>query len=145
MIKFKTKEEKEQKIILQSKKKLNKKEKKYITKSQINKKIKNSQSFINTNYVQDKGIIYLKTGEVAKVLSVGAIDLSLSSSEQRTSFYSSLKYLYQIKDLDLRIYKLDEQINLNLNKDYINEMIEKYKDDEDKLSFLQERYSLLEN
>ena len=38
-----------------------------------------------------------------------------------------------------RIYKLDEQINLNLNKDYINEMIEKYKDDEDKLSFLKER------
>lgn len=110
----------------------------------MNKKIKNSQSFINTDFVSDNGIIYLKTGEVAKVFSVQAIDLSLSSNEQKATFFSQLKYLYQIKDLDLKIYKLDEQINLNSNKDYINEMLEKYKDDEKRSLFLQERYELLE-
>ena len=39
----------------------------------------------------------------------------MASNEQKATFYSQLKYLYQIKDLDLRIYKLDEQINLNAN------------------------------
>lgn len=144
MKKLKTKKEKEKKLLLKVKNKLYKKNKKYITKKQMNKKIKNSQSFINTDFVSDNGIIYLKTGEVAKVFSVQAIDLSLSSNEQKATFFSQLKYLYQIKDLDLKIYKLDEQINLNSNKDYINEMLEKYKDDEKRSLFLQERYELLE-
>ena len=144
MIKFKIKEEKEKILLSKTKNKLNKKTKKYIKKSQMNKKIKNSQSFVNTDYVSDNGIIHLKTGEVAKTFSIQAIDLSLSSNEQKVTFYSQLKYLYQIKDLDLRIYKLDEQINLNANKDYINEMIEKYANDEERLLFLNERYELLE-
>ena len=144
MIKHKTKEEKEKLLLSKTKNKLNKKEKKYITKSQMNQKVKNSQSFVNTDFVSENGIIHLKSGEVAKTFSVQAIDLSLSSNEQKASFFSQLKYLYQIKDLDLRIYKLDEQINLNANKDYINEMMEKYQNDESRLIFLQERYNLLE-
>lgn len=144
MIKFKTKKEKERNLLSKIKNKLSKKNKKYITKKQMNKKIKNSQSFINTDFVSENGIIHLKTGEVAKAFSVQAIDLSLSSNEQKATFFSQLKYLYQIKDLDLRIYKIDEQINLNSNKDYINEMLEKYKDDESRSLFLQERYELLE-
>jgi len=140
----KKKEEKEKKLLSKTKKKFNKKQKKYITKNQMNKKIKSSQSFVNTDFVTDKGIIHLKTGEVAKVFSVQAIDLSLSSNEQKSTFFSQLKYLYQIKDLDLRIYKLDEQINLNANKDYINQMIDKYQNDEKRLTFLEERYQLIE-
>lgn len=117
----------------------------YISKKMIHKKIKNSRSFIMTDYVKENGIIYLKNGEVAKVLSVQAIDLSLNSQEQLTAFFEQLKLLYQIVDLDLRIYKLDEKINLNSNKDYIREMISKFSQDQNKLDFLQERYQLLED
>jgi len=145
LIKRNTVKEKEKKIYDNTREKLKKKDKKYITRSKMNNKIKNSQSFINTDYVSDNGIIHLKTGELAKVFEVQAIDLSLSSNEQKNSFFSQLKYLYQIKDLDLRIYKLNEQINLNANKDYISDMMNKYKDDESRLLFLQERYELLES
>ena len=144
MKKRKTKEEKENFLIEKAKNKLAKKEKKYLTKSMLEHKIKNSQSFVNIDYVTDNGIIHLKNGEIAKIYSVNAIDLSLSSNEQKYSFFNQLKYLYQIKDLDLRIYKLDEQINLNANKDYIREMMEKFKNDENKLRFLEERYELVE-
>lgn len=144
MIRKKTKDEKEKIIIEKTKNRLEKNEKEYITKSMMKEKIKNSQSFLNTDYVNDKGIIFLKSGDVAKVYCVNAIDLSLSSNEQKTSFFSQLKYLYQIKDLDLRLYKLDEQINLNANKDYIREMIDKYKYDDSRLRFLNERYELIE-
>ena len=140
----KTKSEKEKKLLIKVKSKINNNKKKYLTKSQMNKKIKNSQSFINVDCVSEKGIIKLKSGEVAQLLSVQAIDLSLSSQEQKNYFYSQLKYLYQIKDLDLRIYKLNEQLNLNSNKDYILKLMDECKDNEQRLLFLQERYGLLE-
>ena len=108
---MRTQEEKEKKLVSKTKNKISKKPKNYIVKSQMNKKIKNSQSFINTESVYDNGLIHLKSGEVAKIFSVQAIDLSLSSNEQKEQFFNQLKYLYQIKDLDLRIYKLNEQIN----------------------------------
>lgn len=139
----KTIEEKERNLLSKTKNKI-KNNKKYLTKSKLNKKIRNSHSFINTDFVSENCVIHLKTGEVAKVLSVHALDLSLSSADQKDNFFMQLKYLYQVKDLDLRIYKLDEQINLNANKDYINEMLERYKTDKNRLAFLQERYSLLE-
>ena len=140
----KTKGEKEKKLLIKVKSKINNNKKKYLTKSQMNKKIKNSQSFINVDCVSEKGIIKLKSGEVAQLLSVQAIDLSLSSQEQKNYFYSQLKYLYQIKNLDLRIYKLNEQLNLNSNKDYILKLMDECKDNEQRLLFLQERYGLLE-
>ena len=136
MIKRKTIKEKEKKIYDNTRERIKKKEKKYITRSKMNVKIKNSQSFINTDFISDNGIIHLKSGELAKVFEVQAIDLSLSSNEQKISFFSQLKYLYQIKDLDLRIYKINEQINLNANKDYISEMMNKYQDDTNRLLFL---------
>ncbi|MDO5568757.1 MAG: DUF87 domain-containing protein [bacterium] len=141
---LKYKKTKEEKIIEKTKNKLKKKPKKLITKQRLNKRIKSSTSFLNTDEVRDDGTIYLKSTEVAKLFSVQAIDLSLNSNEQKVSFFEQLKYLYQIKDLDLRIYKLDDKINLNANKDYLLEKIEQYQNDPVKLEFLQERYSLLE-
>ena len=137
-------EEKEKSILLNQKEYAQQKRKKYITKTKLNKKYKSSQSYFMTESVSDDGIIHLKNGEVAKVLSVQAIDLSLSSEQQLESFFSQLKYLYQIENLDLRIYKLDEMINLNANKDFIKEMMEKFKEDSKRLEFLQERYHLIE-
>lgn len=119
-------------------------QKTYITKSVLDKRAKNSQSFLNVNFVDNNGMIHLKSGEVAYALSVDAIDLSLSSNIQKNNFFMQLKYLYQIKNLDLRIYKLDDRIDLNANKDYYQKLIEKYSNDEIKVSFLKERLSRFE-
>lgn len=134
--------EKEKKLILKEKKK---RTNEYISKKILRKKIKNSHSFIITDFVSENGVVHLKNGGVSKIISVQAIDLSLNSQEQLTSFFEQLKVLYQIPSLDLRMYKLDEKINLNLNKDYIKEMIKKYEYDHEKVNFLNERYELLEN
>jgi len=138
-----TREEKERVVINKFKQRNNTDKKKYITKGQMRKKIKNSQSFSNVLSVSDNGLIKLKTGEFARIFSSNAIDLSLSSNDQKRMFFNDLKYLYQIKDLDLRIYKVDEKLNLNLNKDYIINVMNKYENDIARLAFLQERYELL--
>lgn len=137
-----TKSEKEKAMLYKMKEKLSKKNTSYITKGKMKKKIKNSQSFLNVLSVDSSGLIHLKSGEIARIFSSGAIDLSLSSNDQRKVFYNELKYLYQIKNLDLRIYKVDEKLNLNANKDYILDLMSKY-NNEEKLKFLNERYELL--
>ena len=133
---------KETKII---KKFITKKEKqKYITKQDLKHKFKNSQIFVNVDKVLDNGIIKLKDNSFAKIYSVGAIDLSLTSNFQKQSFFQQLKFLYQINNLNLRIYKLDDKIDLSENKDYYNELINKYINDKEKKEFLEERMYRLE-
>lgn len=116
----------------------------YITKSILKNKFKNASTFMNSKIVDDKGIINLRDGSFARVFSVDAIDLSLTSNTQKNNFFHQLKYLYQLKDLDLRIYKLDDKIDLNANKDYYKKLMEEYSNEEDKIKFLQERYYRLE-
>ena len=136
---------KEEKLLRKYAYKKDKKTRKYITKGILNQKVKNSQSFLNTDFVKDNGIISLKSNEFAKVLSVEAIDLSLTSNNQKNNFFLQLKYLFQIKNLDLRIYKLDDKIDLNANKDYYIKLMEKFANDNEKIKFLKEQYSKLEN
>jgi len=139
--------QKEIKVIQKYLKKLKKRKeekKKYINKSILNQKVKNSQSFLNTDYVRDDGTICLKSNEYARVLSVEAIDLSLTSNKQKQNFFAQLKYLYQLKNLDLRIYKLDDKIDLNANKDYYKKLMEYFENDKEKVEFLEERYSRFE-
>lgn len=139
--------QKEIKVIQKYLKKLKKRKeekKKYINKSILNQKVKNSQSFLNTDFVRDDGTICLKSNEYAKVLSVEAIDLSLTSNKQKQNFFAQLKYLYQLKNLDLRIYKLDDKIDLNANKDYYKKLMEYFENDKEKVDFLEERYSRFE-
>lgn len=134
---------KQDKMLLRYKKKKQdkKKQNKYITKKILNEKVKNSQSFFNLDFVNEDGLINLKTREYAKVLSVQALDLSLTSNIQKQNFFEQMRYLFQIKDLDLRMYKLDDMLDLNGNKDNYLKLIDKYKDDEDKVKFLKERYN----
>jgi len=134
---------KQDKMLLRYKKKKQdkKKQNKYITKKILNEKVKNSQSFFNLDFVDENGLINLKTGEYAKVLSVQALDLSLTSNIQKQNFFEQMRYLFQIKDLDLRMYKLDDMLDLNGNKDNYLKLIDKYKDDEEKVKFLKERYN----
>ena len=138
------KKDKEHKVIEKFILKKDKLNQEYITKGIFKKKFKNASTFINSKIVDDKGIINLRDNSYAKVFSVHAIDLSLTSNTQKNNFFQQLKYLYQLKDLDLRIYKLDDKIDLNANKDYYKKLMEEYSNEEDKISFLQERYDRLE-
>ena len=109
----------------------------------LKSKYKNAQSFLNSKIVNDSGIINLRDKSFATVFSVDAIDLSLTSNNQRNNFFHQLKYLYQFKDLNLRIYKLDDKIDLNVNKDYYASLINDFSTDEEKVKFLKESYDRL--
>ena len=135
---------KERKIVEKFKKKKDKNKTKYITKNILDKKLKNAITFTNSDYVLDDGIIKLRDNNFARVYSVDAIDLSLTSNNQKNNFFNQLKYLYQIKDLNLRMYKLDDKIDLNANKDYYRKLIEEYSNDESKVEFLNERLERLD-
>lgn len=109
----------------------------------LKSKYKNAQSFLNSKIVNNNGIINLRDKSFATVFSVDAIDLSLTSNNQRNNFFHQLKYLYQLKDLNLRIYKLDDKIDLNINKDYYASLINDFSTDEEKVKFLKESYDRL--
>ncbi|MBR1376681.1 MAG: DUF87 domain-containing protein [Bacilli bacterium] len=143
--KVKKREEKEKQTILKFRKRISEKKTSYITKDILNRKYKNAQIFTNAESVNNDGMIKLRTNEYAIVYSVDAIDLSLTSNIQKNNFFNQLKYLYQLRDLNLRIYKLDDKIDLNANKDYYSKLIDEYSDDENKVAFLKERYNGLEN
>ena len=138
------KKKKEHKVIEKFVKKKDNSKQKYITKSVLKRKFKNAQSFTNAELVNDNGIIKLRDNSYARVFSVDAIDLSLTSNNQKQNFFNQLKFLYQLKGLNLRIYKLDDKIDLNANKDYYNRLMEEFANDEEKLIFLKERYDRLE-
>ena len=135
---------KEERIIRNFANKREKLKKVYLTKKTMKQKFRNASSFINVDYVDDNGLIILRDKSYARVFSVDAIDLSLTSNVQKNNFFNQLKYLYQLKDLNLRIYKLDDKIDLNANKDYYQKLIEQNSNDEERIAFLKERYDRLE-
>ena len=110
----------------------------------MKRRIKNSQTFSNVKSVADDGLIELKTGEVASLIEVKAIDLSLTSKSEKNNFFYVLKSLYQIRNLNLKCYKLDQKINLNNNKINLEELINYYKDDSQKEKLLDESKRLIE-
>lgn len=120
------------------------KEQKYSFKKELKSKVGNSQFFCNIKGVNDDGILMLKTGEFATLYEVQAIDLTLSSKHEKESFFYSLKYLYQIKELNLKCYKLDKRINLNMNKDYTRKLIAKYSKDSINSNLVKEKLELIE-
>lgn len=134
----------EHKILEKFLKRKDKVKNKYLTRSVLIKKYRNAQTFTNSEFVNDNGIIKLRDNSYARVYSVDAIDLSLTSNIQKQNFFHQLKYLYQLKGLNLRIYKLDDKIDLNANKDHYNKLMEEYSTDEQRVEFLKERYYKLE-
>lgn len=135
---------KEHKILEKFLKRKDKVKNQYLTRSVLIKKYRNAQTFTNSEFVNDNGIIKLRDNSYARVYSVDAIDLSLTSNIQKQNFFHQLKYLYQLKGLNLRIYKLDDKIDLNANKDHYNKLMEEYSTDEQRVEFLKERYYKLE-
>ena len=110
----------------------------------MNRRIKNAKTFTNIKCIGEDGLLELKNGGYASLIEIKAVDLSLSSNQEKTNFFSSLKSLYQVKDLNLKCYKLDEPINLNNNKLNLSKLIEKLKNNARKVFLLNERKSLIE-
>ena len=117
----------------------------YSPKSQMKRRIKNSRSFTNVKEIGDDGLVYLKTGEIATLIEVKAIDLSLTSNNEKNSFFSMLKSLYQIPNLNMKCYKLNERLNLNENKVNLDNKIEKYENDKNRKILLEESRNLIDN
>ena len=117
---------------------------KYSSKGQMKKRIKNSRSITNVKDITDDGIIYLKSGEVATLIEVKAIDLSLTSNHEKNLFFATLKALYQIQNLNMKCYKLNEKLNLNANKVNLEAKIEKFQNDEAKKLLLEESRGLID-
>ena len=140
----KEKKTNKEKVIEKEKHKLEKQKPKFILKKRLKKRVKNSQVFSNVKAVADDGLIELKTGEVASLIEVKAIDLSLASKNEKQNFFYSLKSLYQIKGLTLKCYKLDQKINLNNKKINLDELIEYFKEDAQKYKLLDESKRLIE-
>ena len=91
MSKEEKKQNKEHKLIEKFVKKRDKLKQKYMTKKVLKKKFKNAQNFTNTDFVNEDGIIKLRDGSYARVFSVDAIDLSLTSNTQKNNFFHQLK------------------------------------------------------
>ena len=134
----------EEKIIAKVKKLKEKNKTKYISKKHMKKKFKNSQTITNIKEVGDDGLIYLKSGEVCSLIEVDAIDLSLTSKQEKQNFFTGLKALYKIKGLNLKCYKLDDKINLNKNKVNLERLINLFKDDDTRKNLLEENKKLIE-
>lgn len=110
----------------------------------MRRRYNNSKVFSNIKKIGDDGLLELKTGGYASLVEIKAVDLSLSSNQEKNNFFALLKSLYQIKDLNLKCYKLDEKINLNNNKLNLERLIKKYVDRLDKLLLLKESSNLIE-
>ena len=132
---------KEEKI----RKKLRKKKKsKYKIKKEMKNRIKNSKTISNIKEIGEDGLIHLKTGEVASLIEVKAIDLSLTSNQEKTNFFHYLKNLYQIRGLNLKCYKINQNINLNQNKINYIKKIKKFNNDKIKKNLLEESKNLID-
>ena len=87
---------KDEKNLKKAKKLDSKTNRKYSSRGQMKRRIKNSKTISNVKEIGDDGLIYLKSGEVATLIEVKAIDLSLTSNHEKNLFFSMLKALYQV-------------------------------------------------
>ena len=117
---------------------------KYVRKHAMKRRYKNSKAFSNIKNIGEDGLLELKTGGYASLIEIKAIDLSLSSNQEKNNFFHVLKGLYQIKNLNLKCFKLEEKINLNNNKINLEKLKKKFKFDLKKILLLDESLNLIE-
>ena len=110
----------------------------------MKRRYKNSKAFSNIKNIGEDGLLELKTGGYASLIEIKAIDLSLSSNQEKNNFFHVLKGLYQIKNLNLKCFKLEEKINLNNNKINLEKLKKKFKFDLKKILLLDESLNLIE-
>ena len=140
----KSQEEKDLKSLNKIKELKEKTKSEYLKISIMKRRIKNSKVFSNIKDVGDDGLIELKSGEYASLIEVKAIDLSLSSKQEKINFFNYYRSLFHIKNLNLKFYKLDEPINLNNNKLNLDRLIKKFKNDLKRLFLLNESRNLID-
>lgn len=140
----KSEEEKDLKSLQKVKKLKQKTKSDYLKTSMMKRRIKNSKVFSNIKTIGDDGLIELKSGEYASLIEVKAIDLSLSSKQEKNNFFNYYRSLFHIKNLNLKFYKLDEPINLNNNKINLDRLINRFKNDSNKLYLLNESRGLID-
>ena len=141
----KSEEEKDLKSLQKVKKLKQKTKSDYLKTSMMKRRIKNSKVFSNIKTIGDDGLIELKSGEYASLIEVKAIDLSLSSKQEKNNFFNYYRSLFHIKNLNLKFYKLDEPINLNNNKINLDRLINRFKNDSNKLYLLNESRGLIDD
>ena len=120
------------------------KDSKYIPKGIMRSRMKNSRVMSNVKEVGEDGLIYLKTGEVSSLIEIKAIDLSLTSNQEKNNFFVTLKALYQIRGINLKCYKIDDRLNLNNNKVNLDSKLEYFESNEKKKALLEESKKLIE-
>ena len=101
----KSEEEKDLKSLDKVKKLKQKTKSDYLKTSMMKRRIKNSKVFSNIKTIGDDGLIELKSGEYASLIEVKAIDLSLSSKQEKINFFNYYRSLFHIKNLNLKFYK----------------------------------------
>ena len=109
----------------------------------MKKKLQNSKIFTNIQEIDNKGIISLKTGQLAILYKVFPIDLSLSSLEEQKIFYQTLSKLYRLP-FTIKIYEFNEMMNLNANKENYLNLIQKYNENVQQKEILINNYAFLE-
>ena len=133
---YKEQSVKDEYALLKAKKTQEKTKDLYINKNEMQRRFKNSKIFTNIKCIGDDGLLELKIGGFASLIEINAVDLSLSSNQEKENFFNSFKRLYQIKDLNLKCYKLDEKINLNNNKINLTKLINKFQHNYNKVNLL---------
>ena len=91
-----TQEQKDELKLNKVKKQKNKTKSKYINSRVMKRRFKNSKQFTNVKQIGDDGLLELKSGGYASLIEIKAVDLSLSSNQEKTNFLHVLKTLYQI-------------------------------------------------
>ena len=117
----KTKDEKN----LNKIKKLDKKNnRKYSSRSSMKKRIKNSKVITNVKEIGEDGLIYLKSGEVATLIEVKAIDLSLTSNQEKNLFFcgnTGLGKTYMSNAIANEILKKEKQYYIKQHQYYLKQ------------------------
>ena len=106
-------------------------------------KHENAKAFTNVLDITSKGIIKLKSNQVARLYFVEAVDISLSSSIEQESFYFQLRSLYMLKNLNLKMYKLEKELDLNAIEEKLNYTIIEKSNDEKRSYLLQDQADTL--
>ena len=86
----KTQEQKDEIKLKKVKKQKEKTKQKYVNSRVMKRRFKNSKVFTNIKKIGDEGLLELKSGGFASLIEIKAVDLSLSSNQEKTNFFHFL-------------------------------------------------------
>lgn len=116
----------------------------YELKKILAKKYTNAKAFTNVSEITNEGLIKLKSGQVAYLYNVEAVDISLSSSLEQETFYAQLRSLYLLKGINLKMYKLEKELDLNAVDEKLNYTMLEQQNDISRMDLLEDQKLVLE-